>query len=975
MSGLFGSSSNAQSKPVAIAALNIQQSCYSTPVPICYGTNRVSGNMIWYGDFTAVQVSTNSSSGKGGLFSTGGGSSYEYNYYSSFMFGLCEGPIKGVGTVWVSKVVSDLSSQGGVVFNGDAGQSPWGYLVSKHPDQADSYSGLAHMDFASYGLGTSAETPQFSAQVYGLLSFENEYAGQDALADEVILDFLDKCNFPSDYLDDLTNARNYWLSMGFFISPCCDEQRSAYDWLQEWMDTLNASFVWNGGKLSVVPYADSPVSGNGTSYTPDMTPIYDLTDDDFVFSEDEDPVTVEREDMPDAYNRLPIEYTNEANEYNIETYTAEDPAHIDLYGVRTASTLSCHHVSDPNIAQAMAHIALWRKIYIEKGNTYKFKLPWNFILLDPMDLVTITDEGLGLTKKLVRIKQIDESDEDGTLSFEAEDVPGQIALPALYATQGTVRHTNDYNISPGSVNVPIIFETPLKLVQSSSVELSIAVSGGINWGGCYVYVSTDDTTYQNVGTIVSKARTGKLTAELPTFSSTTTTIDQTNTLSVDMLESNGSFNNAATSQDALLFNTLCYVDGELISYGNDTLTGANKYDLTYLNRGCYGSNIGAHHVDSEFVRYDTTVLRYAIDETRVGQTLYFKFQSFNHYNGGVESLDQLNSYAYQVTGAALLSPLGNPTDLSYVYKDKFAQINWTPVSDVRSPIMYEVRKGPTFTSAQYVGETTNATFPVYGNGTYWVAAFYATPSGTIVYSANPQSIAITTSSIHENIIESWNEYSTGWTGTKTNCSVLSGNLTTSPGVTSATYQIPSAHQISSNYVCSARVNINWNGSAVGAETDIVSITDITAVPDITFASIQEYVKVIPQIRLSQDGGTTWTDWQNWVAGVYQFNKIDFRLLIEIKNTLYQAQIGEFNYTVDVDYLTQTGTATSSASSSVAVSFANEFNSVPHVSPTIIGGSTGDQCNILTVSSSGFTFEVRNGGSLVARTVSWSATGE
>lgn len=80
MSGLFGTT-QAQSKPVAIAALNVQTSSYGKPVPIVYGTNRVAGNMIWYGDFNSVLVSTGGSSGKGGLFATGGGGSQQYNYY------------------------------------------------------------------------------------------------------------------------------------------------------------------------------------------------------------------------------------------------------------------------------------------------------------------------------------------------------------------------------------------------------------------------------------------------------------------------------------------------------------------------------------------------------------------------------------------------------------------------------------------------------------------------------------------------------------------------------------------------------------------------------------------------------------------------------------------------------------------------------------------------------------------------------
>ena len=64
----------------------------------------------------------------------------------------------------------------------------------------------------------------------------------------------------------------------------------------------------------------------------------------------------------------------------------------------------------------------------------------------------------------------------------------------------------------------------------------------------------------------------------------------------------GGLNNSATTADATALNTLCYVDGEYISYETATLTAANKYDLTYLRRGAYNSVIGAHALNAPFAR-------------------------------------------------------------------------------------------------------------------------------------------------------------------------------------------------------------------------------------------------------------------------------------------------------------------------------------------------------------------------------------
>ena len=70
---------------------------------------------------------------------------------------------------------------------------------------------------------------------------------------------------------------------------------------------------------------------------------------------------------------------------------------------------------------------------------------------------------------------------------------------------------------------------------------------------------------------------------------------------------------SGTQADADNLVTLCYVDGELISYRTATLTAAYQYDLTYLRRGVYGTAINAHSAGSNFARFgpsDPSLFRY-----------------------------------------------------------------------------------------------------------------------------------------------------------------------------------------------------------------------------------------------------------------------------------------------------------------------------------------------------------------------------
>jgi hypothetical protein len=77
-------------------------------------------------------------------------------------------------------------------------------------------------------------------------------------------------------------------------------------------------------------------------------------------------------------------------------------------------------------------------------------------------------------------------------------------------------------VAPAAVNPPMIFEPPSTLAGSQP-QIWVAASAGPagafdpNWGGCFVWLSSDGATYQQVGEIDSAARMGALTAILASY--------------------------------------------------------------------------------------------------------------------------------------------------------------------------------------------------------------------------------------------------------------------------------------------------------------------------------------------------------------------------------------------------------------------------------------------------------------------------
>lgn len=662
-----GKSSTITSAEERILSLQVQQSSQGLTLPVIYGRTRVAGNLIWYGDFVTIEnKTTTQQGGKGG----GGVKQVDiaYTYEAAVMLALCEGEIQGVGRIWRDKEKFDSLAQLRLTLMRGGDEQPlWTHLAqAKHQNQALNYSGTAYLCSPNYELTKSAQIYQHNFEVIGKLGYSGNIP--DANPREIIRDLLTNqrygCGFPVDSIGDTDRYSNYCRAVGIFLSPAYTEQGEAQRNISELLEQTNSAAVFSQGRLKIVPYGDGNYSGNGAVYVADNKAIYDLTDDDFIVSGAEDPVTVERKTNADAFNQIQVEYLDRDNDYNVAIAEVKDQANIEQYGLRPKDAVKMHGICDGKVAQKVAQQLLQRALYVR--NEYEFKLGWKYCLLEPMDIVALTDAGLGLDKTPVRITEIEE-DEEGVLSVKAEDYPLGVHTVSEYPTQPSLGYSADYNVSPGNAHAPVIFEAPLQLTGGEP-QIWMATAGGDMWGGAEVWVSTDGDSYTRVGAVNHKARFGSLTAALPSGA----VFDRTNTLSVEI--SAGQMT-GGTEQDSRDLLTLCYVDGEFLAYANAELKGVGRYTLGNLTRGAYGSAIDSHAAGSKFARIDEALFKYAVPRNWIGRTVWVKLVSYNVFSGGIQDLASVPAYSYTIKGA----PLGQIQNLrltsSWAY-GKEAVIAW-----------------------------------------------------------------------------------------------------------------------------------------------------------------------------------------------------------------------------------------------------------------------------------------------------------
>lgn len=665
-----------------ISEFTVNTAEYGAVVPEIIGTVRTAGNVIYYDDFTAHEHRETHKAGKGGKSKQ---VSITYTYTVAVILGLCEGPISGIGKVWIGKNVHNYPADDIqlTLFDGKENQQPWAYTQGKHPEKALPYPGLAYMA-GVIDLGDSGSMPSYNFEVKGRLLETGD--GVDVNPADYIRYVLDKIGKKDMQIIGLDNYRKYCKEADLLISSPPDEDaKAAREVVNEIAKLTNAYVFWSNDKLKIVPLADRPVG----SWAPDKTGITDLTADDFLPQSGGALVTYKRKDSSAIYNQFPVEFINRANGYEKESVSYEFTEDIKNYGVRAASVTNAHYVYTKERAVKIAEQLARNNRY--ERTQYTFKLDWSLCRLEVGDLVRLTDENSGIFEQVAVINGITEGT-DGCLTVTAiSRAPGDYPA-AKYNVHANDRPYIDYNKTAPDT-IPVIFQPPADLT-ADGLELWIAAKGKADgWGGCTVYVSDDNTNYRTVGQIAGSARCGKLTQPLSPMPNHPSGNQVFVTCNDQLL--------SGTPQDAERKNTLCWIDGECMSYINANLQSNGAWLLSGLYRGQCNTTIRMHAKDTDFVRLDNSVFKVPFTKDDIGKKIYIKFCSYNIFGAGNQDLSEVRAYEYTLT-PYYIPPVTNLT--AYNRYRQLADgvsrydivVNWTPPelqSYLQGDVWYKTSNG------------------------------------------------------------------------------------------------------------------------------------------------------------------------------------------------------------------------------------------------------------------------------------------
>jgi PA14 domain/Putative phage tail protein len=656
-------------------------------------------------------------------------------------------------------VLAELESGGNWQLGGGSANVASGYEAG-NPAEALGYSGIAGVGYFPMFLGSSGQTQDNSFEILT----PDAYGGgiTDCNPVQCISRVLTNAQwglgsgsvpFPVSAIDNSSGgswggangtpgsrqvgstAWNWFAANNFFISPYIDGQDSAATIMSKWLEAGQCTAFMSEGLLKLVGNGSQSAANNGCTWVAPQSYVVALDDTCFIpDSEGKDPVKLTRKTYLDGYNKVHIGYSNRENQYEDDTVQEWDQASINRWGERREDPQSWNFIRTQAAATFAASMRV--KDYVTLRNEYTFQVPFIYSYLEPQDVITITTSstwaaGLNNANSAiatlpVQIKKTVDDPVKG-ITITAQDYIAPSKLPTIYNKSiSTATGAVNQWVNPGNSEV-VMFECTARMSKQTGNTIAIGACGtSSSWGGCNIWVSYDNETYKQVGTINTPARIGVLYSTLNSGSDP----DTTNSIVVNMVENSGALD-AGSDSDADNLTTACVVGGassEVIGFSSLSVTGDDEYTLTsYLRRGQLGTAIASHAASSPFMVLDDSVFYYEYDPIWAGATLYFKFQSFNTFGNANQLLSSLTATTFVVPG---LNPGTIDTSSGIVLNTPAntvgaGPLGWTPVATGT----YGPLNGGNY------GYTGMGALPSGVNSTYFYARFtgYLVPSITGEY--------------------------------------------------------------------------------------------------------------------------------------------------------------------------------------------------------------------------------------------------
>lgn len=353
----------------------------------------------------------------------------------------------------------------------------------------------------------------------------------------------------------------------------------------------------------------------------------------------------------------------------------------------------------------------------------------------------------------------------------------------------------------------------------------------------------------------------------------------------------------------------------------------------------------------------------------------------------VRAVDTSRVESEYINNALTVAYLNDVTNVNTIYQNNELIAFWDEVASNRV-LSYEIRRGSSWVTAQFISTELQPKTTIYSNGTYLIKAFYITNGGYKIESENVATLIADESQLSNNILEFFDE--SLFLGTKVNTQVTDNGLTLISGddvdnyinvdliqnfdfglsvISQGTYESTNVVNLTVPKLCKIYSNIELEAFSINNNFDLIQNVDLVSSID-GYISADFAVEI--QISISQDG-STFGAWKKFINGDYMGQSFKMRLVLSSFNTLVTPIVRYFDFTIDMPDILESGSNTSDITTK-SISYVNNFSIPPKVQITILNAVQGDDAILTNESASGFDIDIKNGGSNVTRSFNYFVKG-
>lgn len=353
----------------------------------------------------------------------------------------------------------------------------------------------------------------------------------------------------------------------------------------------------------------------------------------------------------------------------------------------------------------------------------------------------------------------------------------------------------------------------------------------------------------------------------------------------------------------------------------------------------------------------------------------------------VRAVDTSGVASEYTNNALTVAYLSDVTNVNTIYQNNELIAFWDEVVSNRV-LSYEIRRGNSWATAQFISTELQPKTTIYSNGTYLVKAYYITNSGYKIESENVATLIADESKLSKNVLEFFDE--SNFLGTKVNTMVTENGLTLVGAygvddyvnvdmimnfdygneiVSQGTYESTNVVNLTVPKLCKIYSNIELEAFSINNNFDLIPNVDLMSSVD-GYISADFAVEI--QISISQDG-STFGAWKKFINGDYMGQSFKMRLVLSSFNTLVTPIVSYFDFTIDMPDILESGSNTSEVTTK-SITYVNNFSIAPQVQITILNAIQGDDAILTNESASGFDINIKNGGSNVTRSFNYFVKG-